>query len=143
MKNNLILTGILTLFVTVFMHSCTTILEGLASSNIVGEWRAILIQDDVSGSSVVVKPSTANRILGNKIADGIVFSSDNTFSVFRQATGPTGVNSGSYDIDVLTLKVTFNGENSIKRILKSIGENEMIMRDTISGVAKTITYTKG
>jgi len=130
------------IILSVFLQSCTKFLEGTAETRIIGTWNAIAIVDDSTGLLSPVIPSGSTRILGGKLADAILFNNNHSFSIFRQTTGPSSVISGIYDIEVLTLNITFAGEPKIKRILSSISETEMVMRDTIGGLPKTITYFK-
>lgn len=122
--------------------SCSGFIEGLAENNIKGGWNATSIVDDATSNKTDINISSNNFILGNKAADALFFNDDGTFSIFRQKNGNSGTTAGTYSIDVLTLTMTFTGQNPIKRNLLSVGEEELIMRDTIFGIPKTITYLR-
>ncbi len=122
--------------------SCSGFIEGLAENNIKGGWNATSIVDNATSNKTNININLNNFILGNKPADALFFNDDGTFTAFRQKYGNSSATSGTYSIDVLTLTLTFTGQNPIKRNLLSVGEAEMIMRDTIFGIPKTITYLR-
>jgi hypothetical protein len=122
--------------------SCAGLIESVARGNIAGLWNATTIVDDKTGVVSNINISSVNTILGNKRGDGIVFNDDGTFSVFRQVLGNNSIVSGNYDIDVVTLSLTFTNEKTIKRRLVEVGETKLIMADTILGVPKTVTYLR-
>lgn len=123
-------------------NSCTGLINNLTATNIKGGWNATSIKDDATGKVSSINISTTNFILNNKIGDALFFNDDNTFVLFKQKDGNSGTTSGKYSVDVLTLSLTFNGQSTFKRSLVSISETEMIMRDTIFGIPKTVTYQR-
>jgi hypothetical protein len=140
MKN--VINFCLVLISLVCVCSCAGLIESVARGNIAGLWNATTIEDDKTGVVSNINISSVNTILGNKRGDGIVFNDDGTFSVFRQVTGSNSIVSGKYDIDVVTLSLTFTNEKTIKRRLVEVGESKLIMADTILGVPKTVTYLR-
>lgn len=132
----------LSFVVIVIFSSCTGLIEGFAENNIKGGWNSSVIEDDATKVKSDVNINSNNFILGNKAADALFFNEDGTFTAFRQKNGNSGNASGTYSIDVLTLTMNFTGQSPIKRSLVSVGEAELIMRDTIFGVPKTITYLR-
>ena len=140
MKNNYNL--LLILFIFLLQTSCTGIIDNLAETNIKGGWNASTIKDVKTNSIRDVNINANNIILGDKIGDALYFNEDNSFVIFSQKSGNTGNSAGTYDVDLLTLTLNFTGGKSIKRSLVTVSETELIMKDTIGGIAKEITYVR-
>ncbi|HRQ30452.1 MAG TPA: hypothetical protein PLU49_10295 [Saprospiraceae bacterium] len=129
---------------TGLFSSCLSFIENQSEQYLHGEWIAVTMQNGSVGEPVDINPHAINYILGKKQGDAIYFNSDKTFTVFSQKSGlgsGTPV-SGTYEMNVLTLKLSFYNEPTITREILSIGDLEMVMQDTIFGSPVTIAYNQ-
>ena len=138
-KVSLILSASLLLFV-----SCGDLIDNLAEQNIVGSWNLQSIQDLKSGQETVITSSnTSLRILGNLQGNAVTFSDvGGPFNVYYQFNGDDGLQDGTFDVDLLTLELKFNNGQTLKRIINSVNDNQLIIQDTIGGLAKKLKFLR-
>ena len=120
--------------------SCTDILDNIAEQNVVGLWHLTTVKDVATGNETSINLFSMNNTMFSKIGTGINLS-DTNFDIFLQGIGEDG-NDGTYDVDILTLTLTFNNGTEIVRTIKSAGETELIVEDTINNKAKLLTFVK-
>lgn len=128
-------------FMLVFT-SCGELIDNLAEQNIVGSWNLQSIQDLKSGQETVITSSnTSLRILGNLQGNAVTFGDvGGPFNVYYQFNGDDGLQDGTFDVDLLTLELKFNNGQTLKRIINSVNDNQLIIQDTIGGLAKNSTF---
>lgn len=138
-KVYLILSASLLLFV-----SCGELIDNLAEQNIVGSWNLQSIQDLKSGQETVITSSnTSLRILGNLQGNAVTFGDvGGPFNVYYQFNGDDGLQDGTFDVDLLTLELKFNNGQTLKRIINSVNDNQLIIQDTIGGLAKKLNFLR-
>lgn len=135
----------LMLLVSVFLFpSCGELIDNLTEQNIVGSWNLQSIQDIKSGQeTVVTSTNTSLRILGNLQGNAVTFGDvGGPFNVYYQFNGDNGVQDGTFDIELTTLELKFNNGQSIKRIINSVDDNQLIIQDTIGGLAKKLNFLR-
>lgn len=64
------------------------------------------------------------------------------FNVYYQFNGDDGLQDGTFDVDLLTLELKFNNGQTLKRIINSVNDNQLIIQDTIGGLAKNSTFER-
>lgn len=124
--------------------SCGELIDNLAEQNIVGSWNLQSIQDVKSGQETVITSSnTSLRILGNLQGNAVNFGEvGGPFNVYYQFNGDNGIQDGTYDVELLTLELKFNNGQSLKRSITSVDENQLIIQDTIGGLAKKLNFLR-
>lgn len=130
-------------FMLVFT-SCGELIDNLAEQNIVGSWNLQSIQDLKSGQETVITSSnTSLRILGNLQGNAVTFGDvGGPFNVYYQFNGDDGLQDGTFDVDLLTLELKFNNGQTLKRIINSVNDNQLIIQDTIGGLAKKLNFLR-
>ncbi|MBP6396992.1 MAG: hypothetical protein KA340_03850 [Saprospiraceae bacterium] len=130
-------------FMLVFT-SCGELIDNLAEQNIVGSWNLQSIQDIKSGQETVITSSnTSLRILGNLQGNAVSFGDvGGPFNVYYQFNGDDGLQDGTFDVDLLTLELKFNNGQTLKRIINSVNDNQLIIQDTIGGLAKKLNFLR-
>ncbi len=130
-------------FMLVFT-SCGELIDNLAEQNIVGSWNLQSIQDIKSGQETVITSSnTSLRILGNLQGNVVSFGDvGGPFNVYYQFNGDDGLQDGTFDVDLLTLELKFNNGQTLKRIINSVNDNQLIIQDTIGGLAKKLNFLR-
>ena len=130
-------------FMLVFT-SCGELIDNLAEQNIVGSWNLQSIQDLKSGQETVITSSnTSLRILGNLQGNAVTFGDvGGPFNVYYQFNGDVGLQDGTFDVDLLTLELKFNNGQTLKRIINSVNDNQLIIQDTIGGLAKKLNFLR-
>lgn len=130
-------------FMLVFT-SCGELIDNLAEQNIVGSWNLQSIQDIKSGQeSAISSNNTSLRILGNLQGNAVSFGDvGGPFNVYYQFNGDDGLQDGTFDVDLLTLELKFNNGQTLKRIINSANDNQLIIQDTIGGLAKKLNFLR-
>ena len=130
-------------FMLVFTSS-GELIDNLAEQNIVGSWNLQSIQDIKSGQETVITSSnTSLRILGNLQGNAVSFGDvGGPFNVYYQFNGDDGLQDGTFDVDLLTLELKFNNGQTLKRIINSVNDNQLIIQDTIGGLAKKLNFLR-
>jgi signal transduction histidine kinase len=130
-------------FMLVFT-SCGELIDNLAEQNIVGSWNLQSIQDIKSGQETAISSSnTSLRILGNLQGNAVSFGDvGGPFNVYYQFNGDDGLQDGTFDVDLLTLELKFNNGQTLKRIINSVNDNQLIIQDTIGGLAKKLNFLR-
>ena len=130
-------------FMLVFT-SCGELIDNLAEQNIVGSWNLQSIQDLKSGQETVITSSnTSLRILVNLHGNAVTFGDvGGPFNVYYQFNGDDGLQDGTFDVDLLTLELKFNNGQTLKRIINSVNDNQLIIQDTIGGLAKKLNFLR-
>ena len=130
-------------FMLVFT-SCGELIDNLAEQNIVGSWNLQSIQDIKSGQETAISSNnTSLRILGNLQGNAVSFGDvGGPFNVYYQFNGDDGLQDGTFDVDLLTLELKFNNGQTLKRIINSVNDNQLIIQDTIGGLAKKLNFLR-
>lgn len=130
-------------FMLVFT-SCGELIDNLAEQNIVGSWNLQSIQDIKSGQETAISSNnTSLRILGNLQGNAVSFGDvGGPFNVYYQFNGDDGLQDGTFDVDLLTLELKFNNGQTLKRIINSANDNQLIIQDTIGGLAKKLNFLR-
>lgn len=134
MKKLIIILGLFSI------SSCTQLLDNLAEENVVGLWHLSTVKDVASGKVTDILEFDVTNSMLNQKGTGINFS-DESFDIFFQLYGEDG-NDGTYEVDVLTLTLTFDNGTELVRSIVSASESELILEDTIGNKAKLLTFIK-
>jgi hypothetical protein len=136
----------LTLFVGALLAlgGCAQLIDNLAEQDMPGTWHLQSIKDNKTGQETAVSSlSISTRILGNLQGNAVQFGDiGGGFNVFYQLEGDNGVQDGTYDVDLLTLELKLNNGITLKRQINSVDDNQLILADTINGVAKTLNFLR-
>jgi len=140
-----VLSATFALFFAFFITSCTTILDNTSETNLIGTWYLRQIQDaNTMAITEVNNFSTTTRILGNIQGNALRFDSGSgtEFFAFYQHKGDINAANGVYDIDIFTLTFDFYSGTKLVRNVRTLGEAELIMDDTINSKAVILTFEK-
>lgn len=126
------------------LASCGQLIDNLAEQNIVGTWNLQSIKDAKTGQeSLISNVSLSTRIFGNLQGNAVEFGEiGGGFNAFYQLEGSNGIPDGTYDVDLLTLELKLNNGTTLKRSIQSIDETQLLIADTIGGVAKVLNFLK-
>lgn len=142
MKNKVVLSLFVVALLT--LAGCAQLIDNLAEQDMPGTWHLQSIKDVKTGQETVVSGlSLSTRMLGNLQGNAVQFGDiGGGFNAFYQLEGDNGVQDGTYDVDLLTLELKLNNGITLKRQINSVDDNQLILADTINGVAKTLNFLR-
>ncbi len=132
----------LSLFLGLFLPSCTSIVEGSLRSSLVGTWEAIQVVDDATGNIVDKEEGDVIFTLFEDIScNAITLEDDGNFNTFYDGINNSTIENGTWEYAFLDLTLNFDNGKSLVRTI-SINGDILTLPDTIGGIPKSVVFQR-
>ena len=128
---------------TLTLAGCAQLIDNLVEQDMPGTWHLQSIKDVKTGQETVVSGlSLSTRMLGNLVGKCSTVKDIEGLQCFLSIGRRQWCQDGTYDVDLLTFELKLNNGITLKRQINSVDDNQLILADTINGVAKTLNFLR-